>query len=431
MFKLKEKSLIKNITMQLILIAIVAFIVFSYTTVLANDDIKFTDITNHWAKNEIDLLAKEAVIQGYEDGTFRPNNPVTVSEFLKMVVSMGDYKLETIGNRWPDWYIQTTIKNNLINEDEFENYNVYITRYEAAKILGKYIDLTEVSKARKSFKDLDRKEEEIILKLVRLNVVDGYTDNTFKSQNSITRAEACKIIINSYKAKQELLKTRNVELSSKVTNIKGDAKGEIRNTYEINNDRIYIYDSGRYANLNGQKLNQEYIDDKKVIRILKKLSSDESYTELKFVPDKYIINNLNICYGKSFSEVQNGGYIFEIRFYENAYYDVAASKDNSKFMKNACIKIKTGKMWDKQFEYETDISCNEKNLSKLKDVIGIVLSPNVEEEFIEYFKEKRIEACQKINSEEPKISEVKKIGKYTINTFCMRDNNLEFYIEKN
>ncbi len=415
---------------KLCIITIILIIVFANVSCIFAKEIQLTDIGNHWAKNEINILLRESVIQGYDDGTFKPDNEVTVSEFLKMVIEMADYKLETIGEPWPDWYIQTALKNNLISGNEFDDYSKNITRYEAVKILSKYINIDDVSKSKNIFIDLKKDEKEIILKLVNLKVISGYSDSTFKSANYITRAEACKIISNAYNAKQNLLKTRKYQLNSYMTNLKELSENNIANTYQIKNNRIYIYDIGKYANINGQTLNQEYVKDKTVIKLIENLIGEEAYVELKFVPDKYIINNLNVCYGYGKNEVENGNYIFEIRFYENAYYDVGASKNNSKLINDACIKIKTGKMWDKFFEKENYISCSEKNLYKLKESIGIILDKEVEKEFIEYFIEKRIEANKISNSEEPKISETKKIGKYTINTFCMTNNDLEFYIQK-
>jgi len=37
----------------------------------------FGDIENHWAKEMIEDLATQGIIQGYEDGTFRPNAPIS------------------------------------------------------------------------------------------------------------------------------------------------------------------------------------------------------------------------------------------------------------------------------------------------------------------------------------------------------------------
>lgn len=414
--------------MKKIYVSLIVLFVFS-SSAFANTNIKLNDIENHWAVNEINLLLNESVINGYSDNTFKPDNNITVSEFLKILIEFADYKLETIGNRWPDWYIQTAIKNKLIFENEFDSYSRYITRGEVVKIIEKYINLDDISKSKNIFTDLSEHEKNTVLKLVKLGVINGYSDNTFRSSNAITRAEACKVIINAYNAKQEILKTRKCDATVDITNIK-TTNADIPNTYEIKNNRIYIYDTGKYANLSEQTLNQEYIKDKTIINILEELIGENSYTELKFVPDKYIINNLNICYGNKKTEVILGGYAFEIRFYENAYYNVAKSKNNPDFMNDAIIRIKINKMWDKHYELETDSSCNEKYLYKLQEVVGEILDNNVKNEFIKYIVEKRIEAAKIENSDEPKISEVKKIGKYTLNTFCINNNEIEIFIQR-
>lgn len=403
-----------------------------FSVVLASEDYFFNDIQNHWAKNEINILLKESVVAGYEDGTFKPNKNITIVEFLKILIEMADYKLTTEGRRWPDWYIATAKENQLVDEEEYSDYSVPITRIEAAKIISEYIDIKDVTKSNKNIKDLSNNEKEIVLKLVNLKIISGYADNTFRGEKLITRAEACKMILAAYKAKQELLKVRTTDLTEKVSNINdfNQTVSDKRNTYEVKNNRIYIYDSGRYANLNGQTLNKEYIDEKKIIKLINKLIDEESYTEIKFVPDKYIINSLNICYGNKEYKKNNEELIFEIKFYENGYYDVSFSKDQEKFMKDACIKIRTGKLWNKNFELETEASSSEKNIYKLKEAIGIVLDDSVKDEFVEYIISARKKAKLIEDTGEYKIAEVKKIGRYTINTFCANDRDLEIYIRK-
>ncbi len=44
------------------------------------------DSTNHWAQKYIKLAVDKGIVLGYEDGTFRPDNPVKNSEAIKMVV---------------------------------------------------------------------------------------------------------------------------------------------------------------------------------------------------------------------------------------------------------------------------------------------------------------------------------------------------------
>jgi uncharacterized protein YkwD len=46
----------------------------------------FSDISQTWALSEIEFLASQNLLQGYADGTFRPTNPITRAEFTDLVV---------------------------------------------------------------------------------------------------------------------------------------------------------------------------------------------------------------------------------------------------------------------------------------------------------------------------------------------------------
>jgi len=45
----------------------------------------FSDINDYWAQPFIQALAKNNIISGYPDGTFRPNEPVDRAEFAAMI----------------------------------------------------------------------------------------------------------------------------------------------------------------------------------------------------------------------------------------------------------------------------------------------------------------------------------------------------------
>lgn len=46
----------------------------------------FKDISNHWAKDAIMQAVAKGYVQGYPDGTFKPDNPVQADEFIKMFI---------------------------------------------------------------------------------------------------------------------------------------------------------------------------------------------------------------------------------------------------------------------------------------------------------------------------------------------------------
>jgi len=48
----------------------------------------FPDIDNHWAKDDIELMASKFVVQGFPDGTFGPEGSVTRAQFTAMLLRM-------------------------------------------------------------------------------------------------------------------------------------------------------------------------------------------------------------------------------------------------------------------------------------------------------------------------------------------------------
>ena len=45
--------------------------------------VKHKDINGHWAQKAIEYLSDKNVISRYPGGNFKPNNTITVQEFLK------------------------------------------------------------------------------------------------------------------------------------------------------------------------------------------------------------------------------------------------------------------------------------------------------------------------------------------------------------
>ncbi|MBD2628504.1 glycoside hydrolase family 10 protein [Trichormus variabilis] len=48
----------------------------------------FSDIQNHWARLFVQALVQRRIVNGYSNGTFRPNNPVTRGEFAAIIGSV-------------------------------------------------------------------------------------------------------------------------------------------------------------------------------------------------------------------------------------------------------------------------------------------------------------------------------------------------------
>ncbi len=70
-----------------LLFIIFLFIIWKFSTVsLALNTKNFSDISNYEYRSSIEELAAQNIIDGYVDGTFKPNLPINRAEFLKIVL---------------------------------------------------------------------------------------------------------------------------------------------------------------------------------------------------------------------------------------------------------------------------------------------------------------------------------------------------------
>src|SRR5690554_2398361 len=80
----------------------------------------YSDINNHWAKEYIIRLIEKNIISGYSDGTFRPDNNITVAEFTKLVLASSNTEISD-SKPWYKSTIDNAMEKGLIKSGEFEN----------------------------------------------------------------------------------------------------------------------------------------------------------------------------------------------------------------------------------------------------------------------------------------------------------------------
>jgi hypothetical protein len=67
-----------------------------------NRTILFTDITGHWAEDEISKAASYGWLNGYPDGSFKPDQPINRAEFITIINNMLERVLETADDLMAD-----------------------------------------------------------------------------------------------------------------------------------------------------------------------------------------------------------------------------------------------------------------------------------------------------------------------------------------
>lgn len=164
--------------------------------------IEFGDVKSNWAEEYISWCSAKNIIKGYEDGTFKPARNITNAEFAVMLsraieatpVAIVDVNYTDVKPK--DWFYAAV--RNLVGFKILENGgefkpNEFITRDTAFKWMGKVVSFDVKNDVISKFTDSNKvKNPNEFSKLIALDVVGGYEDNTLRPENLITRAEAAK-----------------------------------------------------------------------------------------------------------------------------------------------------------------------------------------------------------------------------------------------
>lgn len=114
------------------------------TKVVAADAAKFTDIDQHWASEQIRLAASKGYVDGFEDGSFRPDQNVTRAEFIKMAVTALKLPVgggSTSGNDWYIPYANAAVSGGIHLWSDFSSgdWNTPMTREEMVRVAGRSV----------------------------------------------------------------------------------------------------------------------------------------------------------------------------------------------------------------------------------------------------------------------------------------------------
>ncbi len=108
---------------------------------------EFSDVITSWYNGIINAVVREGIMKGYEDGTFKPDLPITRGEFAKVIEPIDNRNYEKapfddVKNHWAESAINQGYCNNRLKgypDGEFKPDNP-ITRAEAVTILNRLFD---------------------------------------------------------------------------------------------------------------------------------------------------------------------------------------------------------------------------------------------------------------------------------------------------
>lgn len=174
---------------------------------------KLSDMGTHWSRKDVGKLTGLEIIVGYPNGTFGPNDPVQVDQFIKMVVCSLGFKPGVGQKYWAQAYIDEAVKYNIIAAKEFTSYTKKITREEAARIIVKACLLKDVAPDSRmdylvmskiaDYAKIKDDNKEYVLQAYELGLMVG-NGGKFLPVSTMTRAEASAVIIRNLDAAARL-----------------------------------------------------------------------------------------------------------------------------------------------------------------------------------------------------------------------------------
>lgn len=164
---------------------------------------------------EINKATAIKIMEGYLDGTFRPDEPITRAEFIKTAMVLAtnrtfDFSIaQTDSWHWAANYVAIAEMQGVIEKGQYDEAALEepITRIEMVCILSKIqIRMKGISQYREAnlpnYTDIDNlttEEKDLLLHAARYELIDGMLEETeIKPNANLTRAEAAVALMRVY-----------------------------------------------------------------------------------------------------------------------------------------------------------------------------------------------------------------------------------------
>ena len=173
----------------------------------------FSDVpATHWAYQDIMACAEQGIVQGFSDGTFRPEEKVTDVQFIVMMTrtfyaaQLNDVAVPA-GQPW--YYANVKVAEDVgmlkYGVDTLTMSDSAMNRYDMAFVLSTTLfannmlaSLEQRNAARDSIKDatsIPNNRTIVVYNAYHFGIITGMADGTFSGTQSMTRAQACTVIM--------------------------------------------------------------------------------------------------------------------------------------------------------------------------------------------------------------------------------------------
>jgi hypothetical protein len=165
-----------------------------------------TDIKAHWAQADVLKLVSLGIVHGFGDGTFQPDGQVTRAQFAKMLVEVtgrgpaAEPQLDFADDipAWAAGYVATAVRAGLVTgfTDNTFRPNDIITREQMALMAARAFGPGGAGNGADfaDFEQVSAWARTGVAQAAAAGIIGGFTDNTFRPQATTTRAQAAAML---------------------------------------------------------------------------------------------------------------------------------------------------------------------------------------------------------------------------------------------
>lgn len=172
--------------------------------VVSASAVDFVDVdSDAWYYGAVTTLTERGIVSGTGEGQFSPERSVTAAEFATMLArSNGSIDAFSITATWDEAAMAYAVEQGWIDNQMEGNHT--LSREEAAAML-----MNSIGAATNDEKDCDTpfldnnlisvEYRSLVACAVEMNIISATSANrTFRPQENISRAEACRLIVRAY-----------------------------------------------------------------------------------------------------------------------------------------------------------------------------------------------------------------------------------------
>lgn len=187
----------------------------------------YSDMSDHWAHYPAIKLAEKGILQGTQVGAssyFDPDGEVTRGEFTVMLMQTlkTDLTIPTVSQTvfvddetiptWMKGYVAAAVSNQIVSGQGYEEGAVFdamspITRAQACVMLNNILNPAETQQTISHFSDVEGIPVwamEAMTTMSTCGILNGFDDQTVRSEECLTRAQACTLLWEALEYQEEI-----------------------------------------------------------------------------------------------------------------------------------------------------------------------------------------------------------------------------------